>query len=148
MVQILHKYCANIAQILCKYCANIALILRKYCANIVQIEAIIFIHLEMQKSEKSSWELGRELGTFCVLSRVASQLKKEKDTIFPPYEQTYFMWINSQKHVIQKINNICSKLTMICNELLMIMKLESCYSNIFVYIAQIGGREVNPMSKI
>ena len=72
IVQILYKYCANIVQILYKYCANIAQILCKYCFN-------RGTWLEVKKSENSINHQGREGrtdgGTFCVLSRVASQLK-------------------------------------------------------------------------
>ena len=78
IVQILCKYCANIVQILCKYCANVAQILRKYCAYIVQILIKQIALARLQKSENSNNNhQGTEGHTFCVLSRVALQLKKK-----------------------------------------------------------------------
>ena len=77
IVQILCKYCANIVQILRKCCVNIAQILRKYCANIVQILFKQIALARLQKSESSNNHQGTEGRTFCVLSRVALQLKKK-----------------------------------------------------------------------
>ena len=78
IVQILRKCCANIAQMLRKCCANIAQILRKYCAYIVQILIKQIALARLQKSENSNNNhQGTEGHTFCVLSRVALQLKKK-----------------------------------------------------------------------
>ena len=80
IVQILYKYYANIAQIFGKYCANIGQKLGKYCTNIVQIEALgqtLQSQVQSSKSENSyKRHLVSELVRFCMLSRVASQLKR------------------------------------------------------------------------
>ena len=65
-------------QILRKCCANVAQILRKYCAYIVQILIKQIALARLQKSENSNNNhQGTEGHTFCVLSRVALQLKKK-----------------------------------------------------------------------